>query len=249
MTSSRPRACASTARAVVPPAPTTVVAPSFAVWPPTTRRSTKSGTATKVVGGHTAKDGATTVVGAGGTTARAVLAHARGRDEVIGAGAEAVCRSGQRADGADLDGVAGEVGLERLVLVDADLLQGATLDQGDERVAGDLVGETGAAGAEDTSLAVEQHLRGDVDRFGVGALDVLEAARGSTVGHGLVLQGALAALVADRAVQRVVDQQELHLTVLGFVGHRRGVLRLDRHALADRGGARGHRLGHGTQRT
>ena len=202
----------------------------------------------RVVGGHPAKDGATAVVGAGCTAACAVLAHARGRDEVIGAGTEAVCRAGQRADGADLDGVAGEVGLERLVLVDADLLQGATLDQGDERVARDLVGKTRAAGAEDTALAVEQYLRGDVDRFGVGALDVLEAARGPPVGHGLVLQGALAALVADRAVQRVVDQQELHLAVLGLVGHRRGVLRLDRHALAGRGGARGHRLGHGPQR-
>ena len=45
-----------------------------------------------------------------------------------------------------------------------------------------------------------------------------EAGLAATVGHGLVLQGALAALVADRAVQRVVDEQQLHHPVLGLLG-------------------------------
>ena len=160
---------------------------------------------------------------------------------------EPVGRAGQRADRADLHGVAGEVGLERLLLVDADLLQRAALEQGDERVAGDLVGEPGAARAQDAALAVQQHLGGDVDRLGERALDVLEPAARAAVGHRLVLQRALAALVADRAVQRVVDQQQLHHAVLGLVGHRRGVLGLDLHALADRDRAGGLRLGHRPQ--
>ena len=88
----------------------------------------------------------------------AVLADARGRQEVERPRPEPVRRAGQRAHRADLHGVAGEVRLERLVLVDADLLQGAPLDERDERVAGDLVGEPGAARAEHAPLPVEQHL-------------------------------------------------------------------------------------------
>ena len=42
----------------------------------------------------------------------------------------------------------------------------------------------------------------------------------AAVGHRLVLQRALAALVADRAVERVVDQQELHDALLRLVGDR-----------------------------
>ena len=97
-------------------------------------------------------------------------------DQVERAGAEAVLGAGERADRADLDRVAGEVGLERLLLVDADLLQRAALDQRDERVAGDLLGEAGAARAEHAALAVEQHLRGDVDRLREGALDPPDSA-------------------------------------------------------------------------
>jgi hypothetical protein len=41
------------------------------------------------------------------------------------------------------------------------------------------------------------------------------------IGHGLVLQVALAALIADRAIQRVVDEQELHHPFAGLLDHRR----------------------------
>jgi hypothetical protein len=37
-----------------------------------------------------------------------------------------------------------------------------------------------------------------------------EAVVAAAIGHGLVLQVAFAALVADRAIERVVDEQELH---------------------------------------
>ncbi len=102
----------------------------------------------------------------------------------------------------------------------ADLLLRAALEQVDERVAGDLVGEPGAALAQHAPLAVEQHAGGDRDRLGEGPLDVVETAVGPAVAHRLVLQRALAALVADRAVQRVVDEQQLHDALLGLVGDR-----------------------------
>ena len=49
---------------------------------------------------------------------------------------------------------------------------------------------------------------------------------------GVVLQRALAALVADRAVERVVDEEELEDAVLGLLRGRR--LGVDDHAVGDR---------------
>ena len=57
-----------------------------------------------------------------------------------------------------------------MIGIHADLLQRSALDQRDERVTGDLLGEPGAAGAEHAAFAVEQDLRGDRHRLGEGAL-------------------------------------------------------------------------------
>lgn len=172
----------------------------------------------------------------------AVLAHGGRRHQVEGPGAEAVRRRGQRPDRADLDGVPGEVRLEGVALSGADLLERAALDQFDHRVARHLVGEPGAARAEHAPLAVQQHLGGDGDGLLEGALLPVEAGVGAAVRHRLVLQGALAALVADRAVQRVVDEQELHHPLLGLLRDGRGDLRLHDHAVGARDGAGRHRL-------
>jgi hypothetical protein len=117
------------------------------------------------------------------------------------------------------------------------------LEHLDEGVSGDLCGESRASSTQHAALAVEQDLRGDVDRLRVGALDVDEPGLGPAVAHRLVLQGALAALVADRAVQRVVDEQQLHHTLLRLVGDRRRELGLDDHAVGDGRRAGGERLG------
>ena len=58
-----------------------------------------------------------------------------------------------------------------------------------------------------------------------GALVLLEAAAVDAVGHGLVLQVALAALVADGAIERVIDEQELHHPFARLLHH----LRLGEH--------------------
>ncbi len=57
-----------------------------------------------------------------------------------------------------------------------------------------------------------------------------------------VLQLAFAALVADRAIERVVDEQELHHRLLRL--DRLGALGPHDHALRHRGRAGRHRLGH-----
>jgi len=63
----------------------------------------------------------------------------------------------------------------------------------------------------------------------------------SAVAHRQVLQLALAALIADRAVEGVVDQQKLHHRLLGF--DRLVGLRSHDHALCDRCRASRHWLG------
>ena len=85
------------------------------------------------------------------------------------------------------------------------------------------------------------------------ALVLLVAAGVDAVGHGLVLQVAFAALVADRAIERMVDQQELHHPFARLVHHRRPGVDLRRLALRARPavahapGAGRHRLGRALQ--
>ena len=62
--------------------------------------------------------------------------------------------------------------------------------------------------------------RADIFVFN-GAFVFLKAARIHAEGHGLVLQVAFTALVADRAIKRVVDEQKLHHPFPRFLHHRR----------------------------
>src|SRR6185295_16576509 len=66
------------------------------------------------------------------------------------------------------------------------------------------------------------------------ALVLGEAAGVDAIAHRLVLQVALAALVADRAIQRMVDQQEFHHAFARLLHHRRPRRDLRRLALGSR---------------
>ena len=113
----------------------------------------------------------------------------------------------------------------------------AALEQLQLLVLGDLLAEAHAAVAEDAALAVDRDQRRELDRLLEVALVVDQAAFARAPAHRDVLQRALAAFVADRAVERVVDEQELDhraLRVLDLVGA--GV---DDHPVADRGRAGG----------
>ncbi len=150
--------------------------------------------------------------------------------EVPGAGREAVGRRGERADRADLHGVAAEVGGEGLGGEGRDLDGLAAPGEVDLCLAGHLGGEAGAAGALNAALTVEQHQVRDGDRLLEVALLLNEARLARAVGQRLVLQRALATLVAHRAVERVVGEQELEHAVLGLLDLLRGGV--DDHALA-----------------
>ena len=123
----------------------------------------------------------------------------------------------------------------------------ATTLQVHEHIARDLLAEAHAALAQDAALAIQQDLGGQAQRLLERALGIGEAGLATALRQRLVLQGALAALVADRAVQRVVDEQELHDAALGTVDDLGGVLGLDDHARGDGLRTRGLGLGHEAQ--
>src|SRR3712207_6116920 len=99
-------------------------------------------------------------------------------------------------------------------------------------VLGHLLAEADAAVAEDAALAVDRDQRRELERLAEVALGLDEAGRARAPAVGDVLERALAALVADRAVERVVDEQELEHGVLRRVHAL--VLGVDDHAVLDR---------------
>ena len=178
-----------------------------------------------------------TYIRAQGAARCAVLAGRRGAHQVKGTGSESIERAGQGTHGADLDRVAGEVGIEGLISSNPDLLLCPTLQEFKHRVAGDLLGEAGAPGAGDAALPIEEDLRTHIDRLGEGALCLLKARGASPRRHRLVLQGALTTLVTDRAVEGMVEEEELHHALLGMIGHLRCALGAHHHAFGNRDGA------------
>ena len=142
--------------------------------------------------------------------------HARGLDrlEIPRARLEAVGRRGEGPDRADLDRVAGEVRREGLTGVGDHLGVATAPAEVDQRVTGDLGGEPRAATTLDAALAVEEDEVADRDRLLEVTLLLDEARLAGPERERLVLERALAAAVAHRAVERVVDEQELENAVL-----------------------------------
>ena len=170
------------------------------------------------------------------------LARAEGADragllDVPGPGAEPVGVVGQRPDRAEVGDVAVEGSDVRAVIEGADEGAIAALQQLQLLVLGDLLAEANAAVAEDAALAVDRDQRRELDRLLEVALGVGHPAFAGTPSHRDVLQRALAAFVADGAVERMVDEQELdHRALCLFHLLGPGV---DDHAVADRRRARG----------
>ena len=119
----------------------------------------------------------------------------------------------QRTDGAQIDHVGGQVVVERLAGEDVDLLGAAAAEDADLAGAGDYTGEAHATRAHDAAVGVELDVRAYV-LDGLLDLLLLEPRLGAAVLEAVVLEVALAGLVADGAVQRMIDQQELHHRLL-----------------------------------
>ncbi|MNN45937.1 hypothetical protein D3C81_1602940 [compost metagenome] len=117
----------------------------------------------------------------------------------------------------------------------------ATVQHAQFHHAGHFLAEAHATGAVDAAghlLHGDQRAHVLVEHH---ALLFLVARLRRTVAHRQILELAFAALIADRAVERVVDQQEFHHGLLGLDGLFR--VREDLHARRHRRGAGGQRLG------
>src|SRR5206468_6980120 len=126
----------------------------------------------------------------------------------------------QRADRAHVGEIARQLRMDGAFEVSGDLAVLTAVQHADLGHAGDLARKANAARALDAA----RHRRLDhrthvlvVDR----PLVLLVAGEAAAVGDRLVLEVALAALVADRAIERVVDEQELHHTLARLLDHRR----------------------------
>ncbi len=145
------------------------------------------------------------------------------------AGLEAVLRREQRAHGAELGHVAGERAGVGLVLERGDHRQRAAVAGHELPVLGDVLREARAAVAEDAALAVERDRGRERDRLVERPLRERHPARARAPAERQVLERALAALVADGAVERVVDEDELQRRVLALGRLLRGLRRLHDH--------------------
>src|SRR5690242_3963156 len=95
-------------------------------------------------------------------------------------------------------------------------------------VADDVLGEPDATRTQDTTLIVEHDARAEINRLGLVNLRFDEPAGRLAVVHRIFLKFAFAGLVADRAVERMVDEQELEHAFTHLL--RRGRTRVNLHA-------------------
>ena len=140
-----------------------------------------------------------------------------------GAEGEAADPVGQRAHGADIDDVAAGLGVHFLAGLDVDDGLAAPLEEAQLGLVLPFLQIAGAAPADHAALLVQHDGVGDGIVFLLEPLGLDHLAEGCAVAHGLVLQGTFTALVADGAVQGMVEQHEgqiglLHFLDLGRVG-------------------------------
>src|SRR5262249_17359377 len=142
--------------------------------------------------------------------ARAPAADRRRVLQVPDARREAELLERQRSDRAQIDDVPRVGVVEALSGEDPDLAALAALEEPQLPGLRDLVAEPEAGAALDAAVLIEHDVRPDVDRLRERELGLGVAALAVAVRDRVFLEAALAGLIADRAVERVVDEEELH---------------------------------------
>ena len=115
----------------------------------------------------------------------------------------------QRADRADIHRVERVIVVERFAGIMRERAVTAAVDEAERVVAGDVAREPDAARAQDATFRIEHDARPEVNGLRLVNLRLDEAARALAIVHGVFLQFTFAGLVADRAIERMIDEQKL----------------------------------------
>ena len=148
--------------------------------------------------------------------------------------------AGQRAHRADIDTHAAFVAVEMVAFIRRNLGNRTTIHHAQRAHTHAFIANAHAAETEDATRAIVKHHRRPLLLIDV-PLVLDEAAFARAVAEHHVLQFALAALIANRAIERMVGQQELERH-LARLTHLLGI-GADHHALGHRRGAGGRHLG------
>ena len=142
----------------------------------------------------------------------------------------------ESADRAQVNNVAAGFGVDRLPLLDIDDGFAAAFKERQLWLIFPLFQVADTAPTDDTALLIQHNRVGDHIVFLLAPFGFHQLADARAKAHGLILQGALAAFVADRAIEWVIEQDK------GQVGFLRrldlGRIRAHHHAFCNR-----HRAG------
>jgi hypothetical protein len=118
---------------------------------------------------------------------------------------EAEIGAGQRPNRTYIDGIERVIVLQPLAGMHCESGMAATLSEAEHGLIGDLSSEADATAAHDAALVIEAHTWADVHILRLLDLVLTEAAFAFAMLDAELLQTALTSLIADRAVERMID--------------------------------------------
>ena len=127
----------------------------------------------------------------------------------------------QGAHRADVHGVERVVAVERPLRMTCNRGETAPIHKTEDIVLGYLLHKPDASRAQHAALRVQSHPRPQFHVLGFLHLPLQEPGLALAVLHGELLKPALTCLIANWAVERMVDQQKLHHALAAFAHHRR----------------------------
>src|SRR5205085_222782 len=123
----------------------------------------------------------------------------------------------ERADRADINRVERIIIFQTLARMRGQHGVAAAINKSEHIVIHNLLAKTNATRTENAALIVQGHARSQLHRFRFLDLVLQEARAGRTVLDTEFLKLALAGLIADRAIERMIDEEEFHHTPATFL--------------------------------
>src|SRR5206468_10952329 len=97
----------------------------------------------------------------------------------------------------------------------------AAVDKSEHIVLGNFVAKSHATRAKNAAFIIERDPRAELHRLRLFDLVFEKARAARAVLNAELLELALAGLLADRAIERKIEQQEFHYPFAAFLNHRR----------------------------